>query len=351
MTAVVGVFDLSVATVGDIASIPRALPGPMLPDFSLVPQLAIGSISVAVVALVQGAGISTAYPNPDGTTASASRDFIGQGAGNVAGSFFQSMPTGGSLSRTGISVGGGARSRWGGVFAVVWLGALVLLLGSAAERVPLSVIAGLLFVIAGELIAGRRANAEFAVHSSWTSTAAMVLTFGAALFIPLQRTIFIGAGTSLLTFVAMSYRAGSVSALERTDDGLWREVDPPDTLVSNTVTVVNLRDWKFYADIPRLAERLPQPATATGAVVVARMRDVRQIRSTGLRVLEHYRKTLAGGGNVLVLEGVQPDVQNALQRSGIAARLGEANIFPALDEYTASLAAAFDHAQQIVHTD
>jgi SulP family sulfate permease len=351
MTVAATVLELSVATVGDIASIPRALPGPVLPDISLVPHLAVGSISVAVVALVQGAGISTAYPNPDGSTASPSRDFVGQGAGNIVGSCFQSMPTGGSLSRTGISVSGGARSRWGGVFAVVWLGGLVLLFGSAAERVPLSVIAGLLFVLAGELIIGRVANAEFAVHSSWSSTAAMALTFGAALFIPLQWTIFLGAGLSLLTYIAMSFRAGSVRGLAPTDDGLWRETAPPTTLTSHTVTVVNLRDWKFYADVPRLAQQLPQPAAANGAVVVVRMRDVTQIRSTGLRVLEHYRETLAAGGNVLVLEGVQPDVYDTIARSGIAERLGEDNIFRAGDEFTASLSAAYEHAQRLIHSD
>jgi SulP family sulfate permease len=56
-------------------------------------------------------------PNPDGSKASQSRDFVGEGLGNLAGSFFQSMATGGSLSRTGISDDAAANSRLGGVFA------------------------------------------------------------------------------------------------------------------------------------------------------------------------------------------------------------------------------------------
>ena len=83
--------------MASIATIPNSLPPFMLPDFSLIPQLALGSVSVALVALAQGAGISTAVPNPDGSKASASRDFVGEGLGNLAGSFFQSMGTGGSL--------------------------------------------------------------------------------------------------------------------------------------------------------------------------------------------------------------------------------------------------------------
>ncbi|HEX6254484.1 MAG TPA: SulP family inorganic anion transporter, partial [Euzebyales bacterium] len=101
-----------------------------------------------------------------------------------------SMPTGGSLTRTGISVGGGADGRWGRVFAAVWLALLVLLLGDLAEAVPLSVIAGLLFVIGAELIIDRLAVARLTEHTSTGSLVVMLTTFGTALFIPLQWTIF-----------------------------------------------------------------------------------------------------------------------------------------------------------------
>ena len=348
MTIAVALLDLSsVATVDDIASIPRGLPAPDLPAFRLAPELALGSLSVAVVALVQGAGISTAYPNPDGSRSSASRDFVGQGLGNAAGAFFQSMPTGGSLSRTGISVGGGARSRWGGVFAAVWLGVLILLFGELAEAVPLSVIAGLLFVIAGELIWGRLTSAELALHSSSGSTAAMLITFVAALFIPLQWTIFLGAGLSLIVYIGTSYRAGEVTELVRGDDGYWSERSVPLELTSNGVTVIGLRDFRFFADVPRLAERLPQPGDATGAVVVVRTRDIPSVADTGLRVLEHYRKLLADSGNTLVLAGVRPQVADTLERTGIASRIGHEHIFAATPEITRALDDALVHATAI----
>ena len=108
-TIIVNALGIQTPLVASIATIPNGLPQFMLPNFSLVPQLLLGSISVAIVALAQGAGISTAVPNPDGSKASQSRDFIGEGLGNLAGSFFQSMGTGGSLSRTGVSVGAGLK--------------------------------------------------------------------------------------------------------------------------------------------------------------------------------------------------------------------------------------------------
>ena len=82
MTVAVALFDLSsVAVVGDIAPIPRSLPWPHLPDFSLAPALLLPALSLVIIGLVQGAGISRTVPNADGSFGDTSRDFVGQGVG------------------------------------------------------------------------------------------------------------------------------------------------------------------------------------------------------------------------------------------------------------------------------
>ena len=59
-------------------------PSPQLPDLSVVPSLLVPALSLALVGLVQGAGISANFPNADGSYPDASRDFIGQGVANIA---------------------------------------------------------------------------------------------------------------------------------------------------------------------------------------------------------------------------------------------------------------------------
>jgi sulfate permease, SulP family len=44
----------------------------------------VPALSLAFIGLVQGAGILANFPNPDGSYPDASRDFVGQGAANVA---------------------------------------------------------------------------------------------------------------------------------------------------------------------------------------------------------------------------------------------------------------------------
>ena len=73
----------AVILVGDIAEIPRSLPMPALPSLALVPQLLMSAVAIGIIGLVQAAGVSQGFPNPDGKYPDASGDFRGQGLANV----------------------------------------------------------------------------------------------------------------------------------------------------------------------------------------------------------------------------------------------------------------------------
>jgi SulP family sulfate permease len=346
MTIVVKLLNLSsAALVGSIAKIPNSLPTPMMPSIELIPKLALGSISVAMVALIQGAGIGTAYGNPDGSRSSASRDFVGQGLGNLIGSFFQSMGTGGSLSRTGISVGAGASSRWGGIFAGLWLCLIVLLFGKLAELVPLSVIAGMLFVIGAELIAARLPDARLIWASSWGSVAAGLVTFLSALFIPLQWTIFLGAGVSMIVYIYASATHVRVLHLVRREDGEFETVEAPEVYPSDQATAVVFEGNEFFAEVPLFDDLLPSRQNVKNAAIILRLRYQESVSSTALKWLQRYARDLQQSGNLLMLAGVEPHVMRELNKAGLTDQIGKENIFEACSILEASLHEALDAAE------
>jgi len=86
-----------VATLNDLGVTIDSLPSFELPRLWSIPTLIIPAVSLAFVGLVQGAGISATFPNPDGTHPDSSRDFVGQGAANIASGVLQGMPVGGSV--------------------------------------------------------------------------------------------------------------------------------------------------------------------------------------------------------------------------------------------------------------
>ncbi len=127
----------SVQTVGDIADIPRSLPGLTLPTPALILKMLLPAFSVALIGLIQGAGVSQGYPNPNGKYPNISRDFLGQGAANIATSLVGGVPAGGSISGTALIISAGARSRWTNILAGVFVAVIVLVAAPLVELVPM----------------------------------------------------------------------------------------------------------------------------------------------------------------------------------------------------------------------
>src|SRR5690606_7174169 len=98
-----------VEVVRDLSPIPNRLPGLMLPESGLMGDLVTAALAIAVLGLVQTAALSQSLKEKDDRIPDASREFVGQGLGNMAGALFQSMPAGGSLSRTAVNMKAGAR--------------------------------------------------------------------------------------------------------------------------------------------------------------------------------------------------------------------------------------------------
>ena len=77
------------------------------------------AFSLAIIGLIQGAGVSQETPNPNGKFPDVSRDFFGQGAANLATSFVGGLPAGGSISGTALIQGAG-RGCAGLIFSLVY---------------------------------------------------------------------------------------------------------------------------------------------------------------------------------------------------------------------------------------
>jgi SulP family sulfate permease len=330
VTAAVTVAGVEVETVADIASIPNALPQLVAPSLEAVPHLITGAIAVALVGLAQAAGIGAAVPNPDGSRTDVSRDFLAQGLGNLAGGFSQALPTGGSLSRTGVATSAGARTRWSNVFAGLWLALIVVLVGQQAELIPMPVIGGLVMVIGVELITGRRRDILLVLRTAPLSAVAMVVTFLATTALPLQQAIFLGAGLSLVLFCVQVQRQAGLVELVRRPDGRWETGQPPAEIPNRRVTVLAYRGAGIFAELERIDERWPGVENTRDAVVVLEVRTIPDVPSATLvEAFGRWSDRLADHGSRLILAGVDPGLARTLERSGLTERIGGGNVFPA----------------------
>jgi sulfate permease, SulP family len=304
-----------VTRVDDVSRIPRGMPLPALPDFSLAtPGLVLGAAAVAVVIAVQGAGVSQSVENPDDSPVDTSRDLMAQGAANVACGLCSGIPAGGSVGQTALNVSVGARSRWSAIFAGGWMLALVLLVPGLVGRVPMAVLAALMIMAGLGAIDVREARSIWRTGTSarWSIAG----TFVATLVLSIPLAVAVGVGLSLALYVGSSASDVAVRALVRRDDGRLTEAEPPAHLPSEKVTVLEVYGSLFFAGAQTLRETLPSPEGASRPVVVLRLRGRTRIGSTLIDVLDDYADDLRDAGGRLYLSGVHPDVAAQLRRTG-----------------------------------
>lgn len=346
VTAVVAVAHIDVETVGDIASIANALPPVTVPNFAAMPELIVGGVAVALVALAQAAGISAAVPNPDGSRTNMNGDFLAQGAANVAGGLFGALPAGGSLSRTGVATSAGAQTRWAGIFAGLWLAVLVLVAGSAAEIIPMPVIGGLILVIGAELVVGRLPDIKLVLRVAPLSAVAMLVTFAATTQLPLHTAILIGVITSLVLYCAKAAETAQLMALTPDPDGGWQQAPVPEQCASNDVTVLHYAGVGLFAEVARIDETWPRAEGTSNAVVVLSLRALPDVPSSvTIKALRRWAGQLTANNGRLIISGVNPGTAEVLRRGGLDDLLGDDGVVPASDRIFGALDVAVERGR------
>jgi SulP family sulfate permease len=330
--------------VGDIADVPPALPTLALPDLKLITQLIFPAITIGIIGLVQGAGVSQTFPNPDGKFSDISRDFLGQGAANVATSFVRGIPAGGSSSGTALIAGAGARTRWANIFAGLAVAGIVLLFANLVELVAMPALAALVIVAGVQMINVN--NIRTVWQTNPVARVIMLITFGSTLIMPLQYAVLLGMALSLLLFVFQQSNTLRIVEWSIQDRGWPVERPAPKQLESGKVTILYTYGNLFYAAAATFENSLPAVEGAKRAVVILLMRGYEDIGSTVIGVIQRYVQELQANGSKLMLAGVSNALREQLRRTGMVSLIGDENIFmttPTIGEAgNAALRAAMD---------
>jgi len=334
----------SVLLVGDTAAIPSGLPKPVMPVPILDIDLITAGIAVAIIGLVQGAGVSLSYTNPDGKYPDVSRDFVGQGIANLAVSFFQGLPVGGSLSSTALVVSAGAKTRLANIFTGLFAILAVLLLAPMIELLPMAGLAAILVVAGVQSIKVPRIRAVW--QTRLASRGVMIFTFIATLILSIQFAVFLGVFLSILVHVFRAAERVEISEIVPLEGGRYEERPAPKQLPSRQVIVLFPKGSLFFAGATEFEENLPGVGDAQGTAVILRLRGRNEIGSTFLRVIDRYGKSLKANQGKLILVGVSEQVYTQLRKTGLLDDLGSENVYRATPIMGDSALTAWEDARQ-----
>ena len=310
----------AVALVSDAGEIPSGLPVPGLPSIGLLSfEILVGAMAVAVIVLVQGAGVAESAPNPDGTRSSSNRDFLAQGFSNIVSGLFRGQPVGGSVGQTALNKNAGAVDRWGSIASGLWMLLILVAFSGLVGWVAMPTLAAVL-IVAG-LGSIRMGDITTIWRAGPQSQVALVTTFVSTLFLPVAAAVGVGVALSLLLQVNQEAMDVRLVRLVPTDEG-YLEEPVPRYLGSNEIVILDVYGSLFYAGARTLETHLPEAGDARNPVVVLRMRGRRTLGATAFAVLSGYSNRLAEHGGRLYLSGVDDSVLEQFNRFGVVDETG-----------------------------
>ncbi|PKV75931.1 SulP family inorganic anion transporter [Pontibacter ramchanderi] len=292
-----------VEVVTDVGEIPTGIPPLRLPDFSLLqPSLLSGALSLALITLIQAAGVSQSVPNPDGSRSNTSKDFISQGIANVTSGLFGGIGVGGSLGSTSLNIVSGARSRWAGILSGTLVLTLVLLLPGLVGNVAMPVLAAIMiFAMASSLKMEENIQVW---NAGWAARIGLVSTFLVTLFMPVQYAVLIGVLISFTLYFFTSSRLVKLRRRRLTREGWFEEMALPAAIEQEGIHIFAVDGDLHFAGARTLENQWPKLAPETRRpVIILELRGRNNIGATLTEVIENfYDKIRMAGGRFYLTE-------------------------------------------------
>lgn len=327
VSAVVAVASVQrVATLADLGVDANALPALTLPSLGDAAVLILPAVSLAFVGLVQGAGISATFRNPDGRSGNASRDFTGQGVANIATAFSGGMPVGGSASASALNHAAGARSRLAPVIAAAVMVLVIVVFGEAVGYIALPSLAGLLILIGARTI--NRARITEVWSAGVVQRLVLVVTFVLTMLLPLQLAVVAGVALSFVLYVISASNRIDVRQRITDETGVVVEVAPQDVVPSRQVVQLQVYGSLFFASAAAFEAALPEVTDQTRrSVVILRLRGHGRPGTTVMQGVKRYAEELAAADSRLMIVTEDPGMLDQLERLGVTGVVGRDGIY------------------------
>lgn len=321
IAALVQLFQIPVTTIESFfGEIPRQI-NPTFPSIDLSnlqnylqPALTIallGGIESLLSAVVSDGMISGNHRS--------NTELIAQGIANIVTPFFGGIPATGAIARTATNVRNGGRTPIAGMTHAVVLLLIMLVFGQWAKLIPMSVLAGILIVVAYNMSEWR--SFYGILKGSRFDIMVLLTTFFLTVMVDLTVAIQIGVVLSSLLFMKRMADMG-----KRVPIGIDSDLIDDYTRLPKGIGIYEISGPFFFGS----AKQYCQVIKSTGIkykVLIIRMRHVPFIDSTGIHNFKEALKILDNSGIKIVLSGVNSHLRKDLDKSRISFLVGKSNIF------------------------
>ncbi|GAA4346232.1 SulP family inorganic anion transporter [Angustibacter luteus] len=279
--AAVAIWNLDADGLAIVGPITSGLPEVGLPSGVSAKEyldLAASAVGVLLIGYAEGLGAAKTYAVRDGYDIDANRELLGLGAANLGAGLASGMVVNGSLSKTAVNGGAGARSQLSGLTVAVLTVITLLFLTGLFENLPEATLAAVVIAAVIELVDIPALRRLYGVWSSslasvygWGTRVDFIAAIAAMLGVLVFDTLpglFIGIGVSILLLLYRSTQP-HVARLTRSASDTWVDVERhPDLPVDQRVVVVRVEASLLFVNADHIRSRIRAMATDQVRLVV-----------------------------------------------------------------------------------
>ncbi|MEF9604210.1 SulP family inorganic anion transporter [Paracoccus sp. PXZ] len=318
-----------VATIGSrFGGIPSTLPAPALPELSLdrVLTLLPAALSLTLLGAIESLLSAVVADGMTGRRHRSNCELVAQGVANIGSALFGGICVTGTIARTATNVRAGAHGPVAGMLHALFLLGFMLLAAPLASYIPLAALAGVLAVVAWNMI--EKPAIAILLRSGWGEAAVLAVTFGLTIFRDLTEAIVVGLALGSVLFIQRMSQAVGVEALVGAD--MADSARPrPDQPQPRDVVVYRISGALFFgatASIGSVLDRIQDGFR----VLVVDFSAVPFLDSTGANMIEGLAQKAQRRGIALWLTGTSRDIRRVLLTHGLRRPL--VHYAPTVDE-------------------
>lgn len=334
--------------VSDLAPIPAGLDGPRLPSLSQVGVLWPAAVACTVLSLVESSAVARSVAARTGEAFDPSTEFVGQGLSNLAAAFWGGYPVSGSLARTALNERGGATGRVSGILSGAMMIVVLLFFGPILDHTPVPCLAGLLLVVAWDLV--DRPRVSRTIRASLADALAFGVTVLGTWTLSLDTAIYLGVGVSVVMFLRRA-RDLVLWEMVKDEDGRWQECsvgEEPEGRLPG-IRVLQPEGPLFFGVAGELMRTLGGVLQDPDArVVIVRLKRAHGMDMTVATSLAEAARRAEGRGCTIILSGLDETMTGVLRRSGAALAFAPEHLLRARGRRFEALESACAHARALI---
>jgi SulP family sulfate permease len=255
-------------------------------------------------------------------------ELTAQGIANIAAPLVGGLPATGAIARTATNIRSGGKTPVAGIVHALTLLLVLVVAAPLARDVPLSVLAGILLVVAYNM--GEWREIPDLLKLSKNDISVWLATFALTVFADLSVAVEVGMMLAALLMIRKIAMTTTVTEETEADVEAARVHLMQDKRVPEFATVFRIQGPFLFGGLDKLSAITDQLATLP-PIVILRLRNMTAMDGSGLGALEDLADALHATGRTLILCGASKQPAKLMDQAEFDEHVGHANICADLD--------------------